>query len=88
MQKGERENGGSSERPVVATTRADGDEGGYLCQYKPPSKVELPPRRIPPPRDGHATLAAGIVEHYEQFIVVGGVCYLPIRLWEDPSNQI
>eukprot|EP00978_Attheya_sp_CCMP212_P045014 scaffold330949_cov35-Attheya_sp.AAC.1 len=63
MQKGERENGGSSERPVVAT-RADGGEGGYLCQYKPPSTVTLLPR-IPPPCDGHTTLAAGIMEQYE-----------------------
>eukprot|EP00978_Attheya_sp_CCMP212_P042788 scaffold267073_cov34-Attheya_sp.AAC.1 len=84
MQKGERENGGSSERPVVAT-RADGDECGYLFQYKPPSTVKLPPR-IPPPRDGHATLAAGIVEQYERFIVVDGACYSPIRFWEDRAR--
>jgi hypothetical protein len=84
MQKGERENGDSSECPAMAT-RADGDEGDYLCQYKPPSKVTLPPR-IPPPREGHETLAAGIVEQYERFIVVDGVFLLPIRLWEDQAR--
>eukprot|EP00978_Attheya_sp_CCMP212_P000624 scaffold1208_cov31-Attheya_sp.AAC.2 len=25
---------------------SDGDEGGYLCQYKPPSTVTLPPRML------------------------------------------
>jgi hypothetical protein len=58
----------------------DDETEACLSTYRSPVSVTLPPR-LPPTRPGHATQAAGVVEQYEQFIVVDGVCFSPICQW-------
>jgi hypothetical protein len=58
----------------------DDEMGACLSPYRRPVSVRLPPT-VPPPRPGNRTQAAGVVEQYEEFIVVDGVCFSPICEW-------
>jgi hypothetical protein len=63
----------------------DDETEACVSPYSPPVSVTLPPR-LPPTRLGHSTQAEGVVEQYERFIVVDGVCFSPMCQWGETKR--